>query len=193
MCHLAHILLKCGTREHCAQLLQADSMSPSPPQTVADLSTVERLFCQSSVDAIWQYVAALSGEAKQNGVEELLCTHCSTKPLHLTHTGHSLWGDTCHSCTVWGTAIDRQTDRWSEDNERKQERKKGVKTWCFFPINVKYRHQSGQAQIKHFIWQCNVGCLRLLINQDDLTQSLSPKANIRVKIICFSPPLLISI
>lgn len=31
------------------------------------------------------------------------------------------------------------------------------------------------------------------MNQDDLTQSLSPIANISVKIICFSPPLLISI
>lgn len=87
-------------------VVQADSMSPSPPQTVVNLSTVERLFCQSSADANWQNVAVLSGEAKQNGVEELLCIHCSTEPLSLMHTGHSRWGDTCHSAwysAVWGT------------------------------------------------------------------------------------------
>ncbi len=90
------------------QVVQADSMSPSPPQTVVNLSTVERLFCQSSADANWQYVAVLSGEAKQNGVEELLCIHCSTEPLSLTHTGHSRWGDTCHSCTVRSEGRSRQ-------------------------------------------------------------------------------------
>lgn len=69
------------------------------------------------------------------------------------------------------------------------ERLKRQKYDALFPISINYRHQSGHAQIKHLIWQCNAS---LLMNQNDFTQSQSPEANISVKIICFSPPLLIS-
>ncbi len=79
-------------------VVQADSMSPSPPQTVVNLSTEALLsvicWCQLTIRGS----AVRWSKAKRSGRSPLHTLFHRTALF--THTGHSRWGDTCHSCTV---------------------------------------------------------------------------------------------
>ncbi len=98
------IFLKCGTRECCASGLHVTLPSTDGGESVysgeALLSVI--CWCQLTIRGS----AVRWSKAKRSGRSPLHTLFHRTALF--THTGHSRWGDTCHSCTVRSEGRPRQ-------------------------------------------------------------------------------------